>query len=357
VGKRNLSKPAQYAASLSTVVGMALLCYLAKDFMGYRSVALLLLLCVSVLAMFLEIAPVLLAAAASALLYNFVFIPPVFTFRINSAEDLLMFAMYFVVALINAVLTTKIRQAEAKARDKEEKEKTIRLYNTLINSLSHELRTPIATILGAAETLAEGNPQLSEADRQTLLAQIGSAGTRLDRQVGNLLNMSRLETGMLTPKPDWCDVQELMQHVITSEVEPTQSHRLIVESPSALPLFQLDAGLLEQILSNLVHNALAYSPAESPVSIHLQERSGTLVVGVKDRGKGIPEEDLERIFDKFVRLSGTRAGGTGLGLSIVRGFAQAMGGTVKAMRPKDGGAHFEVVIPAKHTYLNQLKHD
>ena len=134
---------------------VSIACFLFVDLVGYRVVALVLLVTVSLLAMLFEISPVLIAAVLSALIWNFFFIPPIFTFHVDHAEDLLMFLMYFLVAMVNAVLTFKIREAETIARDKEEKENALRHYNVLLNSLSHELRTPIATIIGAVDTLKE----------------------------------------------------------------------------------------------------------------------------------------------------------------------------------------------------------
>src|SRR3954464_14176208 len=138
---QNLRK--QFLISISATILMAIGCYFVSDLVGYRVVALLLLVTVSFCAIFLDIRPVLTSAALSALIWNFFFIPPRFTFHINNTEDVLMFLMYFLIALVNAALTYKIREIEKRERKKEEKEATLRLYNTILNSLSHELRTPI----------------------------------------------------------------------------------------------------------------------------------------------------------------------------------------------------------------------
>ncbi|MFM6925123.1 MAG: DUF4118 domain-containing protein, partial [Ferruginibacter sp.] len=144
-----ISKTGQYIYSLLLLIVIASGCYLAGSIIDYRVVAFLLLLVVSVTAVLFDIVPVLITAALSALTWNFFFIPPHFTFRIEKTEDLVLFLMYFVIALVNAVLTYKIRQVQKESMLKEEKANTIKLYNTLLNSLSHELRTPIATIVGA----------------------------------------------------------------------------------------------------------------------------------------------------------------------------------------------------------------
>ncbi|MFA9215329.1 MAG: DUF4118 domain-containing protein, partial [Candidatus Methylacidiphilales bacterium] len=163
---------------MSVVLLTSIACFFSLYFIGYKTVALILLMTVSVLAMLFDILPVLIAAILSALVWNFFFIPPILTFHINNTEDLLMFLLYFVIALLNAVLTFKIKKEEKRARDKEEKEKTIVLYNTLLNSLSHELKTPISTIIGAVDTLKENKENISNQNQIELLNQIDIASIR-----------------------------------------------------------------------------------------------------------------------------------------------------------------------------------
>lgn len=230
----------QYLISIIAILMVAAVCFYLKAELNYRVAALALLLTVSVVAMLFDIMPVLVAAVLSAFIWNYFFIPPVLNLDISNTEDLLMFLSYFFVALLNAVLTFKIRQAEKKARDKEEKENTIKLYNTLLNSLSHELRTPIATILGTVDTLKDNKDKLSQPQQLDLLNDIDIAGMRLNRQVENILNMSRLESGMLQPKRDWCDINELVYNVL-QKVTPG-SRRIIFREEDVLPLFKLDIG-------------------------------------------------------------------------------------------------------------------
>src|SRR5262245_7354709 len=146
-----ISRPRQFFYSLLLVCSVASLCYAFSGLIGYKVVAFILLLTVSLLAISLDILPFLSAALLSALVWNFFFIPPRYTFHVNNTEDVILFIMYFVIAMINAVLTYKIRQIQKVARKKAERANTIKLYNTLLNSLSHELRTPIATIVGATD--------------------------------------------------------------------------------------------------------------------------------------------------------------------------------------------------------------
>ncbi len=345
----------QYLISTVAILVVSVVCFYLKAELNYRAAALALLLTVSVVAMLFDILPVLLAAILSAFIWNYCFIPPLFTLDIDNTEDLLMFLSYFFVALLNAVLTFKIRQAEKKARDKEEKENTIKLYNTLLNSLSHELRTPIATILGTVDTLKDNKDKLSPTQELDLLNDIDIAGMRLNRQVENILNMSRLESGMLQPKRDWCDMSELVNNALQKIA--TAHHTFVFKETEPLPLFKLDIGFTEQILLNLLHNALHYTPAGSQVTIIVRHEAESCLMQVADNGTGIPEAEAPFLFDKFYRLPQSKAGGSGLGLSIVKGFAEAQNGSVHLSNNEKGGATFTVMIPAETTYLNNLKHE
>lgn len=346
----------QYFICLATIGVIGFGCFFWSHLIGYKVVALLLMMAVSIAAILFEILPVLFTAFTSALIWNFFFIPPIFSFHIDNAEDALLFLMYFIIALVNAVLTNRIRKAENSARDKDDKEQTIKLYTTLLNSLSHELRTPIATIIGAIDTLKENRDSLSQMNQLELLSEIDIASIRLNRQVENLLNMSRLESGMLKLKPDWCDLNEIIFSCIHKfpENETEQLHFLVDEK---LPLYQIDSGLLEQIIQNLIHNALLYSSNNPSVFILLKGNESGFDLSIADNGFGFPEHEMENVFQKFYRLSGNQSGGSGLGLSIVRGFVEAMKGTITLKNRVEGGAEFLIHIPAPTNYLASFKHE
>ena len=251
------------------IVLTAVLCFFSVDFIGYRAVALILLVVVSINAILFDIFPVLLSALLSALIWNFFFIPPTLTLHIGTPEDGLMFLMYFVIASINAVLTYKIREVERKERDEQEKAKAIKLYNTLLNSLSHELRTPISTIIGAIDTIKDNPTKLTDNNRNELYSEIEIASNRLNRQVENLLNMSRLEAGFIQPKKDWCDLNELIFTAIKENKDEANNHIIEFNPNENLPLFKLDSGLTEQILHNLIHNAIQHTPENSTIKIEV----------------------------------------------------------------------------------------
>lgn len=346
----------QYLITIALVLIVATACFYTTDFVGYRVVALLLLMTISLVAMLFEILPVIVGAVLSAIIWNFFFIPPLFTFHIDNTEDVLMFLLYFIIALVNAVLTFKIRGAESKARDKEEKEHAIKLYNTLLNSLSHELRTPVSTIIGAVDTLKENKDKLSASNQAELLAVIDHASIRLNRQVENLLCMSRLESGMMKLKVDWCDINDLIQSVI-QKLTPDTSHKIEFHPIDSLPFFRVDAGLLEQVIHNLIHNAIQYTPENTVIKIDVFHLANACVITVADNGQGFPEHEIQLAFDKFYRLPNTKTSGSGLGLSIVKGFVEAHNGKVKLVNDKNGGAIFTLEIPAEVSYINSLKNE
>lgn len=351
------SIPLQCFVSIALVFIISIICFFSSKFFDYRITALILLMTVSVIAMLFDILPVLLTALLSGLILNFFFIKPLFTFHITNTEDILLFLIYIIIALVNAVLTFKIREAESKARDKEEKEKTIKLYSTLLNSLSHELRTPISTIIGAIDTLKEHKNKLSETNQTDLLEEINKASIRLNRQVENLLNMSRLETGMLKIKQDWCDINELIYTVIQKIVPVQNNHKICFIPNEKLPLFKLDAGLIEEVIQNLVMNAILYTPKNTLITIEALDQSDHCVFSVFDNGAGFPENEIQFAFDKFYRLPKTKTGGSGLGLSIVKGFVEAHNGTISLKNNPNSGANFTIIIPTETSYINHLKNE
>jgi len=340
----------QFIWAALLVCAMSLLCLLMWNYISKEGVAFVLLVTLTFIAMFFDILPVLFAAALSALVWDYCFILPRYTLAVGNSEDKILLSMYFIVASVSGVLTNKIRKIEKKLLQKEEKSQTFKLYNTVLNSLSHELRTPIATIMGAADNLLSNNPGLGADDRQRLLVEISTASLRLNRQVENLLNMSRLESGFILPKKDWCDVRELVAGVVAPLHELLENHFFNFEIPENLPLVKLDYGLMEQVVYNLVQNAAVHNPSGCCINIRADYVDNNLVLVVDDNGKGFPEQETARVFEKFYRLENAATGGTGLGLSIVKGFTEAHNGTVSLGRGANGGAAFTLKIPAEKWY-------
>ena len=353
-----ISRQNQYVFSLLLIVLVSGISLSVSGLIGYKVVAYLLLVTLSIIALFCDIIPVVLSAVLSALIWNYFFIPPRYTFHIGTTEDLFLFIMYFVIAVVHGVLMYKIKQIQKLAVEKEEKVNSVKLYNTLLNSLSHELRTPIAAIIGASDNLLTANGKLSEQNKQSLLSEISVASLRLNLQVQNLLNMSRLESGTLQLKKDWCDLNELVYKTIDRLGENSKHHVLDIELPDTLPLFKLDEGLIEQVLYNLISNAISYTPEASVITIKAScEERQYCQITIEDNGKGFPEEEIDKVFDKFYRLDHSKTGGTGLGLSIARGFVEAHKGTITLENAPLGGALFTIIIPTEVSYANELKNE
>jgi two-component system sensor histidine kinase KdpD len=485
----------QYLAVAWVITGLTLLSFLLQRAVGYQAIALIYLLGVVVLGVFVGRGPTLLAATLSALLWDFFFLKPVHTLRISHFEDVMLFGMYFVVALVLGQLTARIRAQERAERQGQERatalylltrevaeagsvdqmlEKVIgrmglmldaqvavllpdavnslrlrrqphpastlavsdadfaaaewvfangraagrftderprsdalyeplssgggavgviglrfdqqpppashqwqlieaasqqiataldqhrlrevseqtqllaeseRLGKTLLNSISHEIRTPIAAITSAVGELLE-NPETGlHGSQRGMLGEIQEATDRLNRLVGNVLEITRLESGRLKPRAEWCDVSDLV-HVGVKETQKQLSrHTVVVEVAAGLPLARMDYVLMEQALTNLLSNAAHHTPPGTPVEVSARVADGVLLLAVADRGPGFPEGAIPRLFDKFYRGPAAPTGGTGLGLSLVKGFVEAQGGRVTAENRAGGGAVFTISLP------------
>ncbi len=343
---RQLPLWAQIVISMLFVLIPAWVCYLFASSISYYAVALVLLFSVSVAAILFDFTPVLIAATVSSFAWNYFFIPPTFTFHIGNTEDTLMFVMYFVIVSINAVLTSEIRKIENKAGKEREKAESVQLYNTLLNSLSHELKTPISAIIGAIDTITENGERITDANRQSLLDEIKIASLRLNRQVINLLNMSRIEAGVLKPRFDWCDINEMIFGIIQRCKEDSKGHTIQFDPFENLSLFKTDRVFLEQIIQNILNNAVQHTPAGTTIEILASGNSQGLNIQISDNGGGFPEKDSDFVFEKFYRVNNSKTGGTGLGLSIARGFCQALGGDIELRNSPGNGVSFSIHIPA-----------
>ena len=216
-----------------------------------------------------------------------------------------------------------------------------RFRAVLMNSVSHDLRTPLSTVLGSATTLIDYGASLTPAVRADLLLSIREEAERLNRYVGDLLDMTRLEGGALKVRAEWTDVRDILNAAAERVSRRLGARRIVRDFPADLSLVKVDDGLLEQALVNILENAIAYSPDGSLIELAAYEDRSSVVISVEDEGKGIPTADLEGVFDKFRRMeeSSDRTQGVGLGLAIAKGFVEAMDGRIAAASPIHDGAH------------------
>ena len=225
---------------------------------------------------------------------------------------------------------------------------TDRLRSALLTSLSHDLRTPLASILGSATSLDSYGARLDERAIKELTGTIREEAERLNRFIANLLDMTRLESGAIEPRATPVDLAELVGSALERTAKILSLHHVELDIPADLPMLELDPVLFEQVLFNLLDNAAKYAPAGSLIRIEAQDEAGSVRLSVIDEGAGIASADLERIFDKFYRVHAQdrQRAGTGLGLAICRGFIEAMGGTIVAENRRDrAGAIFTLTLP------------
>ncbi len=220
-----------------------------------------------------------------------------------------------------------------------------RLRTALLSSLSHDLRTPLATINGAASSLLDDRG-LTDATRQDLLRSVLEESQRMNRLIGNLLDMIRVESGALQVQKEWQPLEETVGVALIRLDERLREHPVTVRLPPDLPLVPLDEVLIEQVFVNLLENAAKYTPLGTPIEIAGAAVDGAVLIDVADRGPGLPPGEEERIFDKFHRAAkDTASGGIGLGLTICRGIITAHGGRIWAGNRPGGGAVFHFTLP------------
>jgi two-component system sensor histidine kinase KdpD len=225
---------------------------------------------------------------------------------------------------------------------------TERLRSALLTSISHDLKTPLASVLGAAGTLRDLSSKLTDEQKVDLLATIVEESERLNRFIANLLDMTRLESGAVAPNATRQDLQEIIGSVLRRTEKVLTAHRVTLDLADDLPMLELDPVLFEQVLFNLLDNAAKYAPAGTTVTIRARRQSDSVSLQIMDEGDGIPGADLEHVFDKFYRAqkSDRVRAGTGLGLAISRGFVEAMHGVISAANRDDrSGAVFTLTLP------------
>jgi two-component system sensor histidine kinase KdpD len=251
------------------------------------------------------------------------------------------FANQVAMAIERARLAEQARQAEIL-------EITDKLQSALLNSISHDLRTPLVSITGALSSLRDESFHLDDASRRSLLDTANEEADRLNRLVGNLLDMTRLEAGAVRVHKEIYDVQDLVGSALEQLNGRIGKHPINIDISPDLPNVSFDFTLISRVLVNVIDNALKYSGAEAPVEIHAQAANGYLEIAVADRGSGIPKEDLTKIFDKFYRVQRPdNVVGTGLGLAISKGIIVAHGGGMAAENRPDGGAVITLALPIR----------
>jgi two-component system sensor histidine kinase KdpD len=294
----------------------------------------------------------ILASLLGVAAFDFCFVPPYFRFNVADEQYVVTFAVMLVTALTISTLTHRVRVQSAATRAAWERVEMEFLRNTLLSGVSHELRTPLAAITGAASTLIETRDQLTPPARAEMLETIYDEADRMERLINNLLEMTRLESGELIVKQDWVPLQELIGSALHRLDRALNGRDVKIDVPHDLPLAFIDSVGIEQVLVNLIDNALQYTPAGTAIDITARAGTGDLTVEVADHGAGLRPGAEGRVFEKFFRSHGDRperGRGIGLGLAICRAIVEAHGGTITAANRAGAvtGAVFRFTLPQR----------
>jgi two-component system sensor histidine kinase KdpD len=318
------------ATAASTLIGFAM-----SPLFEPVNIVMVYLLAVVVIALRFSRGAAIATSILGVVAFDFFFVPPQLSFAVSDMQYLLTFAVMLVVALVISSLTASARATE-----------TERVRSALLESISHDLRTPLAVISGASSSLAERGERLSAEERRALARSIFSQSREMSELVANVLQMTRLEGGAIALRRDWDALGDIAGAVLVRLSDRLAAHPVRFEFPADLPLLRVDATLIEQLLGNLLENAAKYTPAGTPVVLRAQRRDTELLVSVEDAADALPPGNPEQLFAKFYRGASEGAvGGAGLGLAICREIVRLHRGRIWAERLPGGGTAFRFTLP------------
>lgn len=281
--------------------------------------------------------PAIFATVIGTAVFDYLFVPPYGSLLSSEIKYLLVFVVMLVVGLLISTLTERARKHEQRAEHARMEVEVERQRNVLLSVVSHDLRTPLAAITGAATTLMQDLERLDDPTRLALLQSIASEASRLGSLVTNLLSMTRLEAGSVRPEKDWQPIEEVIGSALGRFDAQLQGRVVRTDVSPDLPLVAIDPTLIEQVLANYLDNALKYTPPGSPIELRARARDGALTVEVLDWGPGLAQDEETHVFDKFYRAAGSKGRvGSGLGLAICRGILAVHGGRTWVERRRDG---------------------
>ena len=337
-------------AGFAWAVGAVVACTAVGRAMEARfdtvNIAMIYLLAVVIIALRFSRGPAVTASLLSVLALDFEFVPPRGTLTVDDAQYLLTFAIMVAVALVVSHLVAAVRsEAERRAALAIETEKE-RIRSTLLASISHDLRTPLAVMAGASSSLAEESERMDPGERVALAQNVFEQARRLSDHVAKILQMTRIEAGAIRVERDWVALDELVGTVLARLRAALGARRVIVDLPADLPLVRVDATLIEQALANLLENAAQHTPPDTIVRVRGQREASEVVLTVEDYGGGPDGDDLERVFARFHEGAAEAAGaGVGLGLAICRALVKLHGGRTWAERIPGGAIAFRFSLP------------
>lgn len=338
-----------WASGAALLVTVAMLP--ARGALGVLNVLLIYLLLSFVSALVLGPGPAAFGVVVAFLAFDFFYIPPFYTFTADKPTHALALFIYLGIAIVTGQLVAKVRSRTEAAAVLAESDQ---LKSALLAAVSHDLRTPLAAIKASATSLLDGSVEWDDRARTEFLSAINEETDRLTAMVNNLLDLTRIEAGAVKPDKEWYDIAELVEDVAgrmaTRAAE--SDHVLLTDVQPNLPLARFGYVEIAQVLTNLTENALKYTPPGTRVTIAGRLGSGEIELAVHDTGPGIPQAELDRVFDKFYRLDPrSRVAGSGMGLAICKGLVEAHNGRIWAERGATGGTimRFTLPLPPPHT--------
>ncbi len=337
MNKKNKIKP--YLITIALVFITTLLAGLIKRRLEPANLVMFYLLIVVIAAIRLGQGPAIAASILSVLSFDFFLVPPYLTLGIEDIQYIFTFVAFLVVGIVISTLASKTRQQIIQRQ-------TEKLQTALLNSISHDLRTPLSSITGSLSALLDNDSELDYATRRELLENAFEESDRLNRIVGNLLDMTRMEAGALKILRKPCELRDVLGSALEQLKEKIGIRNIRIDIPRDFPEVPMDFSFMMKAFYNLIDNAIKYSSKDMPIDIKASLVKDKVEIRIKDQGLGIPEGDLKRIFDKFYRVERPQQiTGTGLGLSICKGIIEAHNGQISACNNPERGATFIIIIP------------
>ena len=328
-----------YLVSAGLVFITTLLGEFVKGRLEPTNIVMFYLLVVVIIAIRWGQGPAIVASVLSVLAFDFFLVPPYLTLNVHDFEYLFTFGAFLAVGIIVSTLASKVR-------DQIIQRQTEKLHSALLNSISHDLKTPLVSITGALSTLLDSKSKLSEQQKNELLEMSRCGSERLNRIVNNLLDMTRTESGVLRIVKKQCDLRDFIGACLEQLKDKIGSRNIKIAISKDMPEVAVDFPYMLKAFLNVIDNSLKYSPDGSPIEIEASCIGDRVRVSVRDHGYGIPREDLGRIFDKFYRVHRAQnIMGTGLGLSISKNIIEAHGGRISAESIFGKGAAFIIELP------------
>ena len=328
-----------YLICLGLVFATTLLGEFVKRVLEPTNIVMFYLLVVVVAAIKWGKGPAIMTSLVSVLVFDFFLVPPYLTLSVARIQYIFTFAAFLVVGIVVSTFAAKMKEHLIQSQ-------TEKLQSALLNSISHDLKTPLVSITGALTTLLDENSDLPQPQKQELLQSAREESGRLNRIVNNLLDMTRMEADVLRISKKPCELRDLVGACLQQLKEKTGGRNIKIEIPKDFPEIRVDFPFALKAFFNIIDNALKYSPEDSLIEIKAS-RDGTLArIQIRDHGRGIPKEDLHKIFEKFYRVERPHdALGTGLGLCISKGIIEAHGGRITVESELGKGSVFSIEIP------------